>query len=112
MPLWVFIIWAQFATLFHYALFWLRGRYLLGAFCGLLGGPLAYWSGVRLGAADFGAHLLLSLLTLALVWALVTPLLIWLSEKIGGREGYYRFEPTMKIFNFLRRGNSWDRADR
>lgn len=96
LPLWIFIIWAQFATMFHYALFWLRGRYLLGALCGLFGGPLAYWGGVRLGAADFGVHVLLSLLSLALVWSLVTPLLIWLSEKIGGTEGLYRRPVAVK----------------
>lgn len=96
LPLWIFIIWAQFATMFHYALFWLRGRYLLGALCGLFGGPLAYWGGVRLGAADFGVHVLLSLLSLALVWSLVTPLLIWLSEKIGGTEGLYRRPMAVK----------------
>ncbi|MEJ2524412.1 MAG: DUF2878 domain-containing protein [Desulfuromonadales bacterium] len=90
LPLWVFVIWAQFATLFHYALRWLRGRYWLAALFGLLGGPLAYWAGVRLGAASFGSHLLLSLLVLAVVWAVVTPLLVRLSESFDAGDGHYR----------------------
>lgn len=91
LPLWIFVIWAQFATLFRYALYWLAGRYLLAAGFGLVGGPLAYWGGVRLGAAEFGDNLLFSLVVLALVWALVTPLLFWLSARLGAREGRYRW---------------------
>ncbi|HEY5673398.1 MAG TPA: DUF2878 domain-containing protein [Malonomonas sp.] len=90
LPLWIFIIWAQFATLFRFALFWLSGRYLLAALFGLVGGPLAYWGGVRLGAAQFGANPLFSIIMLALVWALVTPLLFWLSSRNMPREGLYR----------------------
>lgn len=90
LPLWVFVIWAQFATLFRYALFWLSGRPLLAAVFGLLGGPLAYGAGVRLGAAQFGDNLAASLLSLALVWALLTPLLLWLSARIEPRPGRYR----------------------
>ncbi len=90
LPLWVFVIWAQFATLFHYALAWLSGRYLLGALCGLLGGPLAYFGGGKLGAAEFGGNLLFSFTSLALVWAATVPLLLWLSRRLGGREGRYR----------------------
>ncbi|MBE0582774.1 MAG: DUF2878 domain-containing protein [Desulfofustis sp.] len=90
LPLWIPVIWAQFATLFRYALFWLSGRYLLAAFFGSVGGPLAYWGGVRLGAAQFGENMLISLITLALVWALVTPLLFWISSRLGHREGRYR----------------------
>ena len=91
LPLWIFVIWAQFATLFHYALYWLTGRYLLGAIFGLIGGPLAYWGGVRLGAAEFAENQLVSLTSLALIWALVTPFLIWLSTRLNCHEGRYRW---------------------
>jgi hypothetical protein len=90
LPLWILVVWAQFATLFHYALYWLSQRYLLGALFGFIGGPLAYWGGVRLGAASFGDNLFFSLSFLALVWALVTPLLLWLSRRLDPHEGRYR----------------------
>ena len=89
LPLWVFVIWLQFATLFHYALSWLSGRYLLASLLGMLGGPLAYWGGVRLGAAVLGKDTVWSLLALGLAWALVTPLLVWLSDQFGQGEGSY-----------------------
>lgn len=91
LPLWVFVIWAQFATLFHYALYWLSGRYLLAAIFGLFGGPLAYWAGIRMGAADFGPDPLLTIVCLAIVWATVTPLLCRLSVYLDDQEGYYRW---------------------
>lgn len=91
LPFWVFVIWAQFATLFHYALDWLGGRYRLAAFFGLLGGPLAYWGGARLGAAQLSDNLFFSFTSLALVWALVTPLLFWLSSRFDDGEGRYRW---------------------
>jgi hypothetical protein len=90
LPLWVFVIWAQFATLFRFALHWLSGRYLLGAVLGALGGPLAYWGGIRLGAASFGGSPLLTLVALAVVWAGVTPLLLWCRQKLANAEGSYR----------------------
>ena len=90
LPLWVFVIWAQFATLFHYGLHWLSGRYLLAAILGLVGGPLAYWAGIRAGAASFGDNPLLTVMTLAMVWAMVTPLLCRLSDVLDIKEGRYR----------------------
>lgn len=90
LPLWVFVIWAQFATLFHFALSWLSTRLLLAGVLGAVGGPLAYGGGIRLGAAEFGSSPLLSLCVLAAVWSLVVPLLAWLSRRIGPREGHYR----------------------
>lgn len=90
LPLWVVVIWAQFATLLRYALHWLTGRYGLAAVLGGLGGPLAYWGGIRLGAASFGDKPILTIMTLSLVWALVTPLLCRLSDLIDKSEGRYR----------------------
>lgn len=90
LPLWVFVIWAQFATLFRFALHWLSGRYLLGAFLGALGGPLAYWGGIRLGAASFGDRPFITLVILAIVWAGVIPVFLWIRQKLAGTEGCYR----------------------
>lgn len=90
LPLWVFVIWAQFASLLRFALNWLAGRYLLGAGLGLVGGPFAYWGGVNIGAAEFGENLLVSITSLALVWAMMIPFLLWLRSRIAATEGRYR----------------------
>lgn len=91
LPPWVFVIWAQFATLFHYGLHWLSGRYVLAAMLGLVGGPLAYWAGIRMGAASFGDNPPLTVMVLAVVWAMVTPLLCRLSDALDKNEGRYRW---------------------
>jgi len=90
LPLWVFAVWGQFATLFRFSLYWLRGRPLLAAALGMCGGPLAYWGGIRLGAAAIGDSPIWSFFSLALVWCVITPLLLWLSRKLNPREGRYR----------------------
>jgi hypothetical protein len=90
LPFWVFVIWAQFATLFRFALSWLSSRYLLAALFGAIGGPLAYGGGIQLGAAEFGSHPLFTLIALAVIWALVVPLLVWISGRDGTWHGNYR----------------------
>lgn len=90
LPLWIVVIWAQFATVLRFALFWLHGRYLLAALLGAVGGPLAYWSGIRLGVAHFGASPPITLLVLATVWAVVMPLLLWICQLLNTDEGRYR----------------------
>lgn len=90
LPLWVFVIWAQFASLLRFSLNWMAERYLLGVGLGLIGGPLAYWGGVRIGAAEFGDNLLLSLSSLAVVWGVMIPLLLWMRSRIAATEGQYR----------------------
>lgn len=90
LPLWLFVIWAQFASLLRFALNWLAGRYLLGALFGAFGGPLAYWGGIHLGAATFGDSPQLTLASLAVVWALVMLLLLWVRQRLRSGEGRYR----------------------
>ena len=68
-PLWLAVVWGALAALPHHSLAWMKKRMLLSGLFGALGGPLAYWAGVRLGAATFHWPLLSSLALLAVVWA-------------------------------------------
>ncbi len=70
-PLWLAVVWVALAALPHHSLAWMKNRLLLAALFGAIGGPLAYWAGVRLGAATFHWQLLPSLLLLAVAWALL-----------------------------------------
>ncbi len=78
-PLWIIVMWMQFATLFRYCLHWVLHRYILGALLGALGGPLAFWAGERLGAISFMPQAWVSLAVLAINWAIALPLLMWLA---------------------------------
>jgi hypothetical protein len=70
-PLWLAVIWIALAALPHHSLVWMKKRMLISALFGAVGGPLAYWAGVRLGAATFHWPLLSSLSLLAVVWAIL-----------------------------------------
>lgn len=88
-PFWITVMWLQFATLFHFALFWLSGRYLLSAFLGAVGGPMAFLAGERLGAAIFPCSYRFSLSVLAVVWALVLPACVFVADRFKpARKGY------------------------
>jgi hypothetical protein len=78
-PAWILVLWLQFAMTLHYSLGWLTGRYFLGALMGSVSGALAYWAGVRLGAAAFGVELIHSLVQIGLSWGLVMLILLKVS---------------------------------
>lgn len=83
-PPWLIALWPNLAAVLNVSLSWLKGRYLLAAVFGAVGGPLAYYGGAKLGAVTAmpGTY---GLLALAAGWAAATPLLVWLAA-------YYRRE--------------------
>ena len=88
-PLWLAVVWAALAFLPHHSLSWMKKRPLLSALFGALGGPLAYWAGVRLGAASFHLPLLSSLGLMAAIWALLWTTVMWFaaSQKVNLSSG-------------------------
>ena len=84
-PFWLAVIWVGLAITPGHSLIWMRPRPVLCAIFGALGGPAAYWAGVRLGAAGFNWPLPLSLLTLAAIWAFFWPLTMAVSGVIERR---------------------------
>jgi hypothetical protein len=92
-PLWLTVMWMQFATLFHYALSWLSDHYFLSATLGLVGGPLAFYAGERLGGVIFPMGTARSMIILAVVWAMVTPACVFIASvfKPSTKVGSYRF---------------------
>lgn len=83
LPAWMLCLWVLFATTLNVGLRWMRGRYLVGAIFGLLGGPLAYISGVKLGAMQFLQPTAI-VIALGIGWGLFMPALLWLSARLDG----------------------------
>lgn len=75
-PAWIWGLWLLFATTAHHSLRWLQGRTLLAVGLGLVGGPLAYWSGVELGATGFAHSPAYSLAFLGVEYAVLTPVIL------------------------------------
>lgn len=83
-PLWIITLWLAFATTFNVSLRWLQRRYLFAALFGLVGGPLAWYAGMRLGALRL-PELQTDLTAIGLGWAVVMPLLLFLTGWVNGR---------------------------
>lgn len=85
-PYWIVALWGLFATILNVSLRWMRGRWITAAVFGALGGPAAYYGGLRFGALEFG-NMEAGLMALAIGWAVLTPLLLALSTRFDGHAG-------------------------
>lgn len=83
--LWMVALWMNFATALNSALYWLAGRPLLASALGALGGPMAYFAGVKLGALAFPGGTGWALGLIALEWAIAMPVLLGLNRWAGRR---------------------------
>ena len=82
-PYWIITMWMLFATTLNVSMRWLRGRATLAAIFGLIGGPLAYIGGEKLGGIDL-VNQFAALAALAIGWAVMMPILVWLAETFDG----------------------------
>ena len=81
-PPWMICLWLNFAATLNVSMAWLRRRYILAAAFGSVGGPLAYYSGARLGATE-ALPTTTGMLLLAISWGFMTPLLVWLARALS-----------------------------
>ena len=81
-PSWLIMMWALFATTINLSMGWLKDRWVLAVFMGAIFGPLAFVAGEKLGAVVF-LDSTLSIITLAIGWGLLMPLLLWIAERIN-----------------------------
>jgi hypothetical protein len=81
---WMAFMWANFATTLNTSLKWLHGRWVLVAAFGVIGGPASYYSGMKLGAVILPEPLWSSLLLIGVMWAIASPMLIWLASQCIG----------------------------
>jgi hypothetical protein len=95
-PVWLTVLWAQFATLLCHSLAWLAGRPIVCAFLGAAGGPLAFFAGERLGGVTFPMGRAVGSGVLALMWAAAFPALMYVAAHSGASPGRYRWQQTAK----------------
>ncbi|MDX2410752.1 MAG: DUF2878 domain-containing protein [Woeseiaceae bacterium] len=88
-PYWIITMWMLFATTLNVSMRWLRGKPKLAAFFGFYGGPASYIAGQELGGIVL-VNQVASLIALAIGWAVMMPILMWLSENLDGMPGRHR----------------------
>jgi hypothetical protein len=82
-PYWMVALWAEFAIALNVTLRWLKGKPVVALLLGAVFGPLSFLGGVRLGGARFLDEAA-ALATLACMWAVLMPLVMWLSDRFDG----------------------------
>ena len=82
-PYWMVALWGLLATAPNVTMRWLKHRLWLVAVLGAVSGPASFAAGVRLGGARF-VDAPSALVTMACLWALAMPALMWLSNRLDG----------------------------
>ena len=83
-PFWLMFLWALFATTINSSLAWFHNHKVLSSLAGGVGGALSYYAGSQFGIVHFEKFgPVISLSVVAVVWAILTPSLMWLGEKVG-----------------------------
>ena len=82
-PYWILAMWALFATTLNVSMSWLKGKAFLASVLGAVFGPLSYMAGQRLGAIEF-VNFQSAIIALAIIWALVMPLLVTVASRLDG----------------------------
>jgi hypothetical protein len=78
---WMISLWPNFAATLNVSLEWLKGRTLLAAIFGAVGGAGSYYGGARLGAT-LALPDVDGLIILAVSWGILTPFLVWLAKSV------------------------------
>ena len=88
-PYWIITMWMLFATTLNVSMRWMRGKPWVAAVFGLFGGPTTYLAGQKLGGIVL-VNPTAAYLALAIGWAIIMPVLMWLSENLDGMPGKRR----------------------
>ena len=88
-PYWIITMWMLFATTLNVSMRWLRGKPWLAALFGAVGGPISYLTGEGLVGIVL-SNQPAAVAALAIGWAIMMPMLMWLSEKLDGMPGRRR----------------------
>lgn len=81
-PFWLMLLWCGFATCLNCSFrpLW-KFKYLTPVLGGI-GGTLSYWTGMRLGAVEFGLPLNETLFILFVAWGIKFPLFLYLNSQL------------------------------
>ena len=75
LPVWLLVMWLNFALTMNHSLAWLGSRPWLAAAFGSFGGATSYYAGARLGALNFESDPALAVGVIAVAWGIALPLL-------------------------------------
>ncbi|WP_157982790.1 DUF2878 domain-containing protein [Aliidiomarina minuta] len=77
LPVWLVLLWVGFSAMALVVFGWLGQRYWLAAVAGIIFGPITYFAGVRLGAAEMLTNPWLVGTAYSFIWALLMMLILY-----------------------------------
>ncbi len=77
-----YALWANFGSTLRISLAWTWTKLWAAAILGVIGGPLAYLAGVKLGAVVLPEKTLPSLIAVAIEFGVLTPAWIWVASRV------------------------------
>lgn len=80
-PAWIIAMWVLFGTVINHGMSWLKRNWIIATLFGLIGGPLAFYSGSMMGAVKF-TDTALALALLGAGWAILLPTLCLISDTL------------------------------
>lgn len=89
LPMWLVLLWFGFAAMALVVFTWLHQRYLLALVAGIVFGPITYFAGVGLGAAELQSSALVAGITYSSMWALLMLLVVKLIATSADKEQRY-----------------------
>jgi hypothetical protein len=95
-PYWILAMWALFSTTLNLSMGWLQKSLVLASVMGAVFGPLSYLAGQRLGAIEL-VDLRSSMIALAVIWALVMPVLIYAAGRLNAVRTRAPVVPLQKL---------------
>ena len=82
-PMWITAMWAGFAATVNHSMSWLKDKWLLMVICGVVFGPVAFFTGEKFGAIEFHLSALFSGLVIAIVYGISMPAIYFLNRHLG-----------------------------
>ena len=84
-PFWLWMLWVMFSMTLNSSLSFLRSQpLLLSSIAGMLFGPLSYYTGAALGAAEFKSSAV-HILAMATAWLIAFPFIVSLNNALNRR---------------------------
>lgn len=78
LPWWLVLLWVGFSAMALVVFGWLGRRYWLAGLAGIIFGPVTYFAGVRLGAAELLVNPWIAGAVYSFIWACLMMLILYL----------------------------------
>lgn len=86
LPLWLILLWANFALTFQYSMAWLmRCPQMIQAILGGVFGCFSYYAAYKLGAVDYDFGVMATIFVLVVIWATTLPVYVFIAGTLRGK---------------------------